>query len=431
MNFMYLYPKNTYRFDNNGLGPLHECRSATAKEKLNDEFSITFEYPANGDLEISVGQIVLAKVRKNKGYHPFVIEGIDKEADGIMTVYAQHWSSLLSGVVVPASSQSKIEGVNPNEVVTGMIMSAAMFLPQLSEFRRRTLSPYSCFQYPLNDVGSGRMLFDIDAYGAGETISYFVNDTPTSFRSMLGDEIDGGSLLSVFYGEYEYDPIEMGIPGSTIHFRRRRGSDKTRDIILEYGVNIDNFQLKEDYGDVYTSLIPYYKKGNDPIIFGDIKASEKRLPFSKIMFADVSSYLDDVSGTPTTAQITEAGEKAFSELKVDEPDITLNIKSDLFGDDDVDIGDSITVRHLQYGFDSEVRCISYTSDILNEKILDMEFTNEDLSYRAQRTKQDVISQITKTTTDSGSGSSKPKKVSTVYNKTYSLDRLKLRVDELS
>ena len=362
MSYIYHYPNNTVEFSTAGYGALSECYSATSSEELNGDFEIEFEYPTDGSHKIKMGDIALAKPRPGTGFHPFVIDKIERPLEGILKIHASHWSCLLSGIVV-----GTIVSQWPSSVITRMSTgtnnNGSVITKQWSEFNRRR-DDDGAIPYPLNFI-------TLDTNITGPAL--FKNETPTSFRALMGDEIEGGSLLNVYGGEYVYDPIVEGTPGSKIHLRVARGVEKP--IVIQYGVNMTGFNLDEDYTDVYTSLLPYYKS-DDNIIIGNVVTSPKTYPFTKFMMADVSSEFTNLEEdrVPTEEEITNAGIKYFNENKIDEPDITLEVETDVYSDLNLDIGDYITVRYPMYNYDAKLECTKIEADILNDVITKMDFT---------------------------------------------------------
>lgn len=374
MSFMYLYPCNTVRFDNNGKGPLSDAISASSSEELNEIPEIEFMYPANGLQEIKMGDIVVARPRKNAGEHPFVIDKIERPFDGVLSVHASHWSVLLSGVVVDS-----IEGTTAAEVIRKMHTAKTADPPggiiteQWTEFYNRQHND-GAFPMPTDyirmyNASTQEAYTDVDTDEEGETIHRsFKTEGPTSFRALMGDEIEGGSLLNVFKGEYKYEPIVGNQAGTKIRLLKQRG--KMTDVVIQYGFNMTDFQLDEDWTDVYTSLIPFFKK-DSTYIMGSVVSSTKTFPFTKFMMLDVTGEFQN--GTPDVEAITAAGQKYFDENKIDEPDLDLTVKTDVFEDIDVDVGDYITVCFPMYNYDAVLECKKITGDILNDVITEFEF----------------------------------------------------------
>ena len=378
MSMMYLHSKNELidpskildNLQHNGIGPLYEALSATGHEELNGLFEIEFEYPVTGDYEILYGDIVMATPRPNGKYYPFVIDSISKPMSGIIKVHASHWSRLLSGVII-----GPFVSPHPEDLMT-RIPSLAL-TNQKSTFDSRANDGVSV-AYPLNFLD---FYSDISHYSgidaSTEDTKSIEIKSPTSIWSVLGDEIEGGSLLSLYtdeVGEYKYDPIEYGQNGqkNTIRFLDHRGTKKP--ITIEYGRNMTDFELEEDFSDVYTDIIPFYNDKEKGYVVGDPIHTEKTYPITKFMAVDVTSEFSNLKKKPTVTQVTVAGREYFRKNKIDEHEAKLTVRTDMSDDfKDLDLGDKIDIYYGLYGYTAELKCTEYTTDMLNDRYIELNF----------------------------------------------------------
>lgn len=383
MSMMYLHSKSELvgstgaifgNLQHNGIGPLYEALSAVGHEELNGVFEIEFEYPVDGDYEILFGDIVMATPRPDGKYYPFVIDQISKPMGGIIKVHASHWSCLLAGVIIGPF-------VSPHPMDLMERIPSLVLNNQTSTFNTRA-NAGTAVAYPLNFI---------DFYS---DISYYVSinpsteenktieiKTPTSIRSVLGDEIDGGSLLSLYTmrddnkrGEYKYDPIEYGNNGSknTIRFLDHRGVRKP--LTIEYGRNMTEFELEEDFSDLYTDIIPFYYDKEKGYVVGNPVHTDKTYPITKFMAVDVTSEFSDSDNAPTVQAVTIAGREYFSKNKVDEHEAKLTVKTEVFEDfEDLDLGDTIGIHYSLYGYTAELKLTEYTTDMLNDRFTELNF----------------------------------------------------------
>ena len=377
MSMMYLHSKSElidaskiiYNLQHNGIGPLYEALSATGHEELNGLFEIEFEYPVDGDYEIVFGDIVMATPRPDGKYYPFVIDGIGKPMSGIIKVHASHWSRLLSGVII-----GPFVSPHPQDLMSRI---PSLVLPnQIATFNSRANNGVSV-AYPLNFLD---FYSDMDYYvsinpSTDENKTIEVK-TPTSIWSVLGDEIEG-SLLSLYTdgrGEYKYDPIVYGQNGTknTIRFLDHRGVKKP--ITIEYGLNMTEFELEEDFSDLYTDIIPFYNDKEKGYVVGNPIHTDKTYPITKFMAVDVTSEFSDLDSKPTVAQVTIAGREYFRNNKVDEHEAKLTVRTNVFEDfEDLDLGDRIDIHYGLYGYTAELKCTEYTTDILNDRFIELNF----------------------------------------------------------
>lgn len=369
MSLMFLHSKSDLAYQNatmeklasNGLGPLYEVLSATAHEVLDGEFEIEFEYPADGDLTINYGDIITAKPRPSTKYHPFIVDKIDKPMNGIVKYHASYILSLLSGVVV-----GPIDANKPEDVMDA-ISGSAVVSSQLTKFNERAEAG-TALCYPFDFI---RLATDVTTEKA------FSSKNPTSALSLFGDEIEGGSLLNVYEGEYAYDPIDYDdqdppVPNSYIYIRFLQNRGVHRDIVIQYGTNLEDFELEEDFSDLYTDIIPFYNSG-DRYVLGNPVHTTKTYPITKFMAVDVTSELNG-SGTPTVEQVTQAGQTYFEKNKLDEHDATLTVKADTTsGFDELDLGDTLSIRYEIYNYDAILKFTEYETDIINDRFIEMKF----------------------------------------------------------
>lgn len=378
MSMMYLHSKSEfvasanviYNLQHNGIGPLYEAVSAIAHEELNGVFEIEFEYPVDGDYEILFGDVVMAKPRPTSGYYPFIIDGISKPMNGILKVHASHWSALLSGVLI-----SPFESPHPADLMSRI---ASLVLPNQEQTFNTRANNGTAFGYPLNFID---FYSDIDYYVSINPATEIQEDikveTPTSIRSVLGDEIEGGSLLKLYTdgrGEYSYDPIVYGQNGSknTIRFLDHRGTKKP--ISIEYGRNMSEFELEEDFSDLYTDIIPFYNDKEKGYVVGNPVHTDKTYPITKFMAVDVTSDFSDLDNKPSVAQVTIAGREYFKKNKVDEHEAKLTIRSETYEDyEDLDLGDKIDIRYTLYNYVAELKCTEYKTDMINDRYIELNF----------------------------------------------------------
>lgn len=371
MNNLYLFPGGTFSFDSNGLGPLDECRNAKCIKELNGPFEIEFEYPTTGNRTIEYSQIVLAHPFKGKGWHPFLIDRIEKVYDDTLKIHASHLSSLLNGVILNKLKYDKNHKKTPAQIISAMY--SAVMEKQIPAFSRQGV------QFPIPTS-----YFELKSDDSITDTKTFVTDTPCSFKAVMGDTIDGGSLLSVFGGEYDYDPVidETGALKNKCTIWLRKEVGRATDVVIKYGYNMTEFELEEDYSDVFTDIIPFYKNGSS-YVEGSLVSTEKTFPFARVMMADVTNAF---SKKPTKTTVTEEGAKYFKKEKIDVPALKIEVKTGYFEEQDIDTGDYITVIHSGHNYEAMVRCTKIESDIRNEIIT---------SYEFETTKKDVSEIIAK------------------------------------
>lgn len=228
----------TNKFQTLGIGILSDAVSCAVTEERNGEFELEMEYPIGGIhfSEIEVDKLIVAKANEKGSEQIFRIYKIEKPIDGIVTIYAEHISYLLSRAVVTPFSTSQAASALasiPNYVQWDTDN------PNFPEF------PFDFWtDFAFSDSGGDSP----DGTPDSEEDPSFVMEAPATVRSILGGT--DGSILDVFGGEYEFDNF-------TVKLHSERGSD--RNVYLRYGKNITDLKSTDDISNVYTGILPYWK----------------------------------------------------------------------------------------------------------------------------------------------------------------------------
>lgn len=101
-----LYPAEEKLFTSNGIGALSDCISCMVEETLNGAFELEMQYRLNGIHyeDIQNRSIILVHPNPHTRPQPFRIYRITRPLNGIVTLYAQHISYDLSGIIVESLS---------------------------------------------------------------------------------------------------------------------------------------------------------------------------------------------------------------------------------------------------------------------------------------------------------------------------------------
>src|SRR5699024_7374162 len=164
-----LYPADETAFNSNGIGVLNDCISCTVTEERNEGFECKLTYPIDGQhySDIKTRTIVMVQPRPDASPQPFRVYRITRPVSGIVTVYAQHISYDLTGIVVRPFRANGIAAA-----LSGLKTNAS------------TPCPFD-FWTDIND-----------ATGTFETA------VPASIRSCLGGM--DYSILDMYGGEFEW-----------------------------------------------------------------------------------------------------------------------------------------------------------------------------------------------------------------------------------
>ena len=335
-----LYEHNATTFTSFGIGVLKDTTSCEVTEERNGKYELVLKYPLNGHLysEIQKERIIYAQVNDNKSLQAFRIYRITAPISGIITIYAQHISYDLSGVVV---FPCDFTNTTPSNI--------------LSFISQRRLDRNIPFTFS-SDIAS---------------TSDFHIANPRTFRNVIGGDKD--SLISTFGGEIEWDNYNVSLKIS-------RGSDNGISIL--YGKNLTKLEHNSDLSSIYTHLCPYaiIKDGDDETY---LELPEKVLPIvttlneRKVLIMDFSSYFGsgDDAVEPTVANLRNIANDYLIEniLGIESPNITLSFEElrnqrgyqNLH--ETVKLCDTVTVKYAELGVNIKTQIVKVVYDTLKEK----------------------------------------------------------------
>ena len=336
-----LYEHNETSFNTFGIGALPETSSCEVTEERNGGYELVLKYPTNGRMinEITKERILRVQVNDNKSIQAFRIYRISVPINGFITVYAQHISYDLSGVVVfPCGFESS----NPQQILS--------FITQRRLDRSVSFSFYS-------DISSA---------------APFAVDQPRTLRSVLGAEKD--SLVSVFQGEFLWNNFEVRLLAN-------RGSN--HGVTILYGKNLTKLDHNTDLSGVYSHLCPFaIVKEGDTTHY--LELQEKKIALTttlnetKVLIKDFSSYFGSGEGqlSPTEANLRQVANDfilANPNLGIEVPNITLSFEQlrGQFGysnlHETVSLCDIVTVKYPDLGIDIQTKIVKVIYDVLKEK----------------------------------------------------------------
>lgn len=336
-----LYEHNESLFNTFGIGPLAEASSCEVTEERNGGYELVLKYPTKGRMinEIIKERILRVQVNDNKSIQAFRIYRISVPINGFVTVYAQHISYDLSGVV---AFTCNFDGSNPQQIMNF-----------LSTRRLDRAVPFTFF----SDISDARV---------------FVIDQPRTLRSVLGAEKD--SLAAIFHGEFLWDNFE-------VKFLANRGRDN--GVTILYGKNLTKLDHNTDLSGVYSHLCPFAKiKEGDTIFY--LELQEKKLALTttlsetKVLIKDFSSYFGSGEGklSPTEANLRQVANDfilANPTLGIETPNITLSFEQlrGQFGysniHETINLCDIVTVKYPDLGINIQTKIVKVVYDVLKEK----------------------------------------------------------------
>lgn len=342
------------------MGALTDTISCSTTEERNGVYETTLVYPSSGELaeEIQPERIVYVKTNDTDDPQPMRIVTVTKEQDNTMTVYAQHVSYQLNGVVVMPFTASGIQDA---------ISKLASYAPEF------TFS------------------------SSNDSDAQFTVSTPTSLRSLLGG-MEGG-LLDVYGGEYHFD-------GWNITFDRARGTD--RGALIAYGKNLTDLSAENDLSGAVTGVLPYYQDQEGNLTTLDIPITlEHSLSYERITPLDCSSEIEAEEGASqgviqeALREYGEAWLKNQSAAAVDS--VTLSFESLYQAGEDatkaleiIALCDPVTIWDKRYNLKLTAKCITAEYDGLGEKYTSLEIgqTKSSFSSALQSQVQGVADSVT-------------------------------------
>ena len=327
-----LYPADETAFDSNGMGVLNDCLSCLVTEERNEGFECKLTYPIDGKhyASLALRQIVLARPRPDAAPQPFRIYRITRPMAGIVTIYAQHLSYDLTGIVV---RPFKANGIAT--ALSGLKTNAS------------TACPFD-FWTDIND-----------ATGTFETA------VPASIRSCLGGM--DYSVLDMYGGELEWDRY-------TVKLHKRRGDD--RGFAIRYGKNLVDMTQEESIAEVYTGVFPYWSDNDGNTVTlpeGAVKA-DGTFDYDNIMVLDCSA---EWSEQPSQQQLRQYAQDYIQKNKVGVPKVGFTISFAKLSDtveyadrknlERIELCDTVQVIFMQLGVASTATVTKVEYDVLKER----------------------------------------------------------------
>lgn len=214
---------------------------------------------------------------------------------------------------------------------------------------------------------------------------YFVKQN--RIEAINGSNRDN-SIINRWGGEIFLDNFD-------VYVNERIGEDKGLEIL--YGTNMVDLGLKENRKDIVTRIKPVAFNGrrlpelfiDSPLINKYRIIYEKYIEFSNLKFkGDLQNESED---TEDGSIIFETKEELYNALReeckklfengIDKPKITGNVKVAALSNTEkykfvkdlvnINLGDTLTAKHLDLDIDIKVRCVGYKWDILKEKYIDV------------------------------------------------------------
>lgn len=310
-----------------GLGVLSDCLSCEVTEERNGGYELAMEYPASGihASDLITRRIIKAKPNFTDEPQLFRIYKIGKTINGKFTVYAQHISYDLGGVVIESGTADSAQA--------------------------------TCLLFENATTG-------YTFYTDKTTSATFKVDVPSSVRSWFAGK--EGSFLDVFGG------AEIKYNNFNVSFLNARGED--RGVTIRYGKNLTQLTQELSGENLCTHIIPYYVDQDNHVTIGAETATGLILDVPKKLAIDFTSDFDE---TPTVAQLNARAASYITDhiLTTLINNIKLNFAQGGDFHDRVDLCDTVTIYYEALGLTGTAKCIKTKWDVLEERYISTEFGN--------------------------------------------------------
>lgn len=331
-----LYPQSESNFNNNGIGALSDAISCNITEERNGIYELEMQYPISGlhYSEIKNRSIIFVKPDPYRDPQPFRVYRITKPLSGQVTVYGQHISYDLSGIVVsPFSASSCLAALQGIET-------------------------YSSTENPFT--------FWTDKSNTGN----FSVDVPSSVRSLLGGT--EGSILDVYKGEYEFDRWDVKL-------WNQRGQNS--GVTIRYGKNLTDLQQDENISNIATGVYPYWKGSDNELV--ELPEKIVNAPgtyhFTKIIPLDFSGDFQD---KPSEDQLRQRAEQYVEDNEIGVPAVSITVafqpleQTEEYKDiallERINLCDTVTVEYPELGVSATAKCVKTVYDVLKDKYSSIE-----------------------------------------------------------
>lgn len=332
-----LFPPDERDFTTQGLGALSAAISCTVTEERNGIYELELVYPVIGIHygEIAKRCIIWAIPSPYREPQPFRIYRHTKPLAGRVTFYARHISYDLQGVPL-------------NPCGAGSVAAAMVAL----ETNVATPSPFTYWTDKSTEAD-------------------WSVTVPSVSRAVLGGQ--GGSILDVYGGEYEWDRF-------VVKLYQERGRDN--GVTIRYGKNLTDITEDSDDSNLATGIYPFWtdSEGSNLVVCDPpIVPAPGTYDFTRIITVDFSGEWDE---PPTPEQLQARAESYVSANQIGVPKVSLTVSfvqleqtldfADLRLLEKVDLCDTVTVQYEALGVDAAAKIIRIETDVLRERYNEVE-----------------------------------------------------------
>ncbi|MHB9920616.1 endopeptidase [Clostridium botulinum] len=348
-----LYNELETNFEHNGIGILKDCLKCETHRDLSGLFSLELEYPIHSKMANKIEKFMIIKAPTPTGLQLFRIQ--ERERDlGTIKINATH---IFFDLVRNFIADTNIIGKTRLEAVQQVL--------------DKTLTPHE---------------FIVEGdYGGKQNNCRIVRYNPV--KALLGDE--DNTIKNRWKVELDFDNYK-------IIAKEKIG--KETGVLIAYKKNMLGITEKLDMSEVATRIVPQGAEGlllpeyyiDSPNIGAYYQPLIAHVKFDEIKVKEQPTEgeepTEDSEGFETKeeayAEMRKQVNRLFSETKVDLPFFNYEVEFEELGKteeykqfkslENINIGDTVTVRHGELGLDLNGRVITYDYDCLLKKYIKIE-----------------------------------------------------------
>lgn len=327
-----LFPANAADYDSHGTGPLSDATSCVVTEELNGAFQLKMTLPHSSPhlADLAVDTQILAAPNPFDQAQPFRISHINKSLRGEIEITAPHLAYDLRK--------------NPLTQWPETEMSAATAVRHIQTLQQATVNRFTfsttITSSLLRPMAPTPPVYIWDILGSGEN-----------------------TLVRAYSGELKFDRRE-------VQLLSRRGAN--RGLEIAYGTNMTGLTYEADGENWFTAVLPFWKSGST-LVTGSVVAPGGLRP-SKRERVELLDLSDRFSSRPTAEDLNSA---ALNYINTSEdynaPEIRVKVTAVPPGSrglqtlEEVQLGDTIRVKHEGLNVDVRTRVVQTAYDVLRDR----------------------------------------------------------------
>ena len=320
----------------NGMGRLAECQSLKIHETLGNEYTAQMEVPISAYNSGLLHHGGIIKAYDNGSWQLFRINRFAKSLrDGMITCYMNHISYDLKKKVCRFSGEGYPSPTMAIQAINQRVVGGA-------------------FEFVINSElaeASGMLTFL----------------TPITVRNAL---IGENSILSIWSGEAIWD-------NATVTLVDQRGTDKTAEVIIEYGKNILDAKQEKEISNIYDGAVGFAFTPDFGTAIVDTYQGEENGENVQILdWSDKASKTEGYASNPLyyvhhwTEEYIQQNDTSTPKVSMDISFLSLEKQKEyelIQNLETLNLGDIVTVRIKELGIDLTARVIEREYDSLNEQ----------------------------------------------------------------